>query len=92
MEVIVATPEQLRQIISEEIKKISLIMPQNDRLPKEYLKTEEVEEMFGISKCTLELDRVKKQGIPYIKKGRLVLYKIEDVREYLERMKIKVHF
>lgn len=92
MEVIVATPEQLRQIISEEIKKISEILPQNAPPKKEYLKTEEVEELFGISKCTLELDRVKKQGIPYIKKGRLVLYNIKDVREYLERMKIKVHF
>ncbi len=92
MELIVATPEQLRQIISEEIKKVSDLLPQKAAPQKEYLKTEEVEELFGISKCTLEQDRVKKQGIPYIKKGRLVLYKIQDVREYLERMKIKVQF
>lgn len=91
MEVIVATPEQLRQIISEEIQKISEFLPQSAPTQKEYLKTEEVEELFGISKFVLEQDRVKKQGIPYIKKGRLVLYKLEDVREYLEKMKIKVH-
>lgn len=90
-EVILVKPNELRLLINEELHKIIELLPQNTSVQKEYLNTAEVEEIFGISKFVLESDRVKKQGIPYIKKGRLVLYKIDDVRKYLEQNKIKVH-
>ncbi len=89
-EIIVATPSKLREIFSEEFSKIYNLLLQQTSVQKEFLTTGEVEEIFGISKSTLEVDRVKKRGIPYTKKGRLVLYSIEDVREYLEKNKIQV--
>lgn len=91
--VVLVTPDQLRRLVSEEFKKVVVdLLPQQHAVKKEYLTSAEVEEIFGISVSVLESDRVKKQGIPYHKKGRLVLYKIDDVRKYLEMNKVQVHF
>lgn len=90
--VVLVTPDQLRKLVSEEFKKVVVDLLPQHTVKKEFLTSAEVEEIFGISVSVLESDRVKKQGIPYHKKGRLVLYKIDDVRKYLEMKKVQVHF
>ena len=58
---------------------------------KEYLTPGEVQEIYGLSMKWLANQRWAKKGIPYIKTGRKVLYKKEDVEAFLEGRKIKVN-
>ena len=44
----------------------------------------QVSEMIGISQIKLKTDRMKLQGIPFVKIGRCVRYRKEDVSAYLE--------
>ncbi len=44
---------------------------------------EEVEAEYGISQGTLANDRWKRQGIPFYKLRRRVLYKRADVEQYV---------
>lgn len=57
-------------------------------LPK-LLTTEELAEMLGLSADTLAQDRYLKQGFPYIKIGKRVRYRFEDVFAYLEANTIR---
>jgi predicted DNA-binding transcriptional regulator AlpA len=48
------------------------------------LKQEEVAELIGMSRAWLEQCRFRKTGIPYLKLGRAVRYRMKDVMEWLE--------
>lgn len=90
-QVFILNADDLRKIINEEITQVySSFFPEKNKTKKEYLNSNEVEEIFGISNSMLTMDRHRKQGIPYIKKGRSVLYHIDDIRNYLANNKIKV--
>ena len=52
------------------------------------INTIELAEYLGVSESGLKQSRVKGDGIPFIKIGQLVRYRLEDVEAYLEsRMK-----
>ncbi len=50
------------------------------RLLKDY----EVEAQYGISKFTLRADRIHERRFKYIKIGRSVYYRIEDIESMLD--------
>lgn len=52
-------------------------------MTREYLDTEAVSELTGISRSTLEKARVAGTGIPFIKAGRSVRYALSDIRAWM---------
>ena len=60
------------------------------RMEKKYLAPKEVEKIYGLSEKWLANMRWEKIGIPYRKIGKKVLYRIEDVENYLEKHAVKV--
>jgi len=50
-----------------------------------YLKEQDVADITGMSLSKLRNDRCSGVGIPYCKVGRSVRYRIEDVREFMDR-------
>ncbi len=54
-----------------------------------YLKEKEVSDMIGRSVKTLRNDRFMRKGLPYVKNGRSVRYKVEDVVTYMEDRKVQ---
>ncbi|MFN3955100.1 MAG: helix-turn-helix domain-containing protein [Pararhodobacter sp.] len=59
-------------------------------LPK-LMKQNEVAAYLGVSKQFLERDRWQGATIPYVKIGRGVRYRAEDVTQYVERNFNAVH-
>lgn len=55
------------------------------------LTEDEVSKLFNINKHTLQRERFNGTGIPYVKLGRRVRYKIEDIQKYIERNTIGNH-
>ena len=50
------------------------------------LNSNEVSELLGVRKGTLSYWRcVKRYDLPYVKIGRLVMYKAKDVNEFIQR-------
>ena len=54
-------------------------------VPPEYLSPKQVRELTGFSVKTLEAMRGARRGPKYFKPGGRVRYKVEDVREWIER-------
>lgn len=48
-----------------------------------YINTQQVLKATGLSRSTLDREKANKE-IKYFNKGRRCLYKIEDVREWIE--------
>ncbi len=57
---------------------------------KQYLNKHDLAVRWGISQCTLQYWRNKK-GLPFIKKGRSVVYNIEDVKQYEKKYNLLSH-
>jgi len=55
-----------------------------------YLTPKQVQKIFGLSEKWLANMRWRKKGIPYKKVGNKILYKREDVEDYIEKHTIKV--
>jgi len=56
---------------------------------QQYLTDVQVAELTGIGLSTLRNNRVKNVGMSYIKYGRAVRYKKEDVIAYMDAHRIK---
>lgn len=57
-------------------------------LPK-LLNASELADFLGISEETLSQNRYLKEGIPYIKVGKRVRYRLDDVLAYLEKNRVE---
>lgn len=57
-------------------------------MTQEYLDTEAVSELTGISQSTLEKARVRGTGMPYVKAGRSVRYALNDVRAWMNAHRV----
>ena len=55
------------------------------------LTEKEVQELYKLNVKTLQRERFNGTGIPYVKLGRRVRYKIEDIQKYIERNTIGNH-
>ena len=60
----------------------------NDKI---LLTEDEVSKLFNINKHTLQRERFNGTGIPYVKLGRRVRYKIEDIEKYIKANTIGGH-
>lgn len=56
-------------------------------MEKKFISVEELCQWLGISRKTSE--RWRKDGLPYIKQGRLVLFDIKTVEEWLKSKETK---
>ncbi len=56
----------------------------------QFLTTEDVAELMGLSVETLAQWRSQRRGIPYLKIGRAVRYDPTDVQVYLEGCRVSV--
>ena len=54
-------------------------------VPLEYYSPRQVSQQTGISEKSLEALRSSRKGPPYYKVGRLVRYKPQDVRDFIEK-------
>lgn len=88
-EIIVLTPRQLERIVADSVKKgIEKVQPLLLKAANEYLSKDEVCLRFGISKRTLDDWRRKGTGPAYYEKGSLILYRVDDVVNYLDQFRI----
>ena len=64
----------------------------NNEIKSVVLLTEkEVQELYKLNVKTLQRERFNGSGIPYIKLGRRVRYKVSDINTYLEKKTIGNH-
>ena len=59
-------------------------MADSKELPK-FLKCKEVAEWLGISEQALAQDRFRGDGIPFVRIGARVRYRLADLHEYVEK-------
>lgn len=75
--IIADTLEKLLAPVVEEICQMERIRR------KEYLTEKEVALLFSLSAATLKTQRSRGEGLPYIKKGKKVIYRRTTVTNYL---------
>jgi hypothetical protein len=64
--------------------KRSAIVDREPVAPKRLLKDYEVEAQYGISRFTLRADRIHARRFKFIKIGRSVYYRVEDIEMMLD--------
>ena len=55
------------------------------------LTEKEVQELYKLNVKTLQRERFNGTGIPYVKLGRRVRYKIEDIEKYIKANTVGGH-
>ena len=63
----------------------SIAPTREEKVPHRLLKDTEVEAQYGISRFTLRADRIHARKFKFIKIGRSVYYRIEDIEMILDR-------
>lgn len=63
----------------------SIAPTREEKVPHRLLKDTEVEAQYGISRFTLRADRIHARKFKFIKIGRSVYYRIEDIEIMLDR-------
>ena len=53
----------------------------------DYMNREQVSKYLNVSSSTV--DNLKKKGLPYIKIGKLIWYKVEDVKTWLDQHRVQ---
>ncbi len=56
--------------------------------PRRLLRDYEVEAQYGISRFTLRADRIHERRFKFIKIGRSVYYRIEDIEKILDSLAV----
>ena len=86
---VVLTVDQLETIIERAVARgVEKVKPLLLKAANEYLTAEETAMRFGLSKRTLDDWRRNAEGPAYIQKGKLTLYKVADVSDYLMSYRI----
>ena len=86
METIVCTGTELRALISEELARtLHDVLPEAVRraTAKPYLTKAELMDLTGWSARQVEYKKSRRE-LPFVKRGRLVLFPTEEVYAYLE--------
>lgn len=78
-----ATLENALKISMEPILELELMKR------KEYLNVEEVSMVFNLNVASLNAQRSRRIGPPYVKHGNRVLYNTQEVRDYLQARKVR---
>ena len=88
-ELVVLTRKELDSVIeSAVIRALEKAKPYLLKAASEYISEEEAALRFGISKSTLAMWRKNDEGPAYHKNGKLTLYKVADVEEWLTRFRV----
>jgi excisionase family DNA binding protein len=90
MQTVVISPEELREIINGAVEKAV-----TDHIPgairkatrKEYLTIEELSDLTGWSRRTIQYLRDSRQ-LTFYQDGRRILFKTDEVEEYLNSKKV----
>jgi len=53
-------------------------------VPDQFLTTKEVANLLHMSVVRLEQDRYKRRGLPYLRLGRTIRYRLDHINAYLE--------
>ena len=78
--------EAINKAINEKINPIVEL----EKLRRmEYLTVEETAKLFSLEKNTLNTQRSRGTGPPYVKIGSKILYPVEGVREYMKKHLVK---
>lgn len=91
-QVFIPTESKFREILNETVddvlaRRIPQIMRQANR--KEYMTTAEVEDLTGMSSSTQKYHR-DAGNLPWSQEGRRILYRTEDVEEFIEDRRINM--
>ena len=89
-DVAVLTPEQVRTAVREEVHaalKTVLPLAIRQAMEKPYLTKSELMQLTGWSSRQVEYKKSKRE-IPFIRRGRLVLFPTQDVFAYLEEGRV----
>ena len=84
------TPEEVRTAVREEVQAVlKEVLPQVIRqaIEKPYLTKSELQQLTGWSSRQIEYKKSRRE-IPFVKRGRLVLFPTEDVFAYLEEGRV----
>lgn len=76
-------------LISYVILSDNVLQKRGTMAGRRYLTEGQVAEIVGRAVQTLRNDRFRRQGLPYIKLGKLVRYDEQDVIDYMESRKIQ---
>ena len=80
----------LNQAIDKAInEKLDSIVELEKLRRMEYLTVEETAKLFSLEKNTLNTQRSRGTGPPYVKIGSKILYPVEGVREYMKKHLVK---
>ena len=63
----------------------------NETMSVVLLTEKEVQDLYKLNVKTLQRERCSGSGIPYVKLGRRVRYKVSDINAYLEKKTIGNH-
>ena len=83
----------LRSTVSSK-KELTLIIKQEEIImngQEKYITEKEVTEITGRALSTLRNERFLGKGIPYIKIGKSVRYRLDDVIEFMESRRIETY-
>ena len=56
-----------------------------ENLAHKYLSTKELSDILGLNPCTLRCWRMRKQGPPWVKIGRVARYAVSAVNAWIEK-------
>ena len=88
-ELVVLTRRDFEAVIeSSVIRGLEKAKPYLLKAASEYISEEEAALRFGISKSTLAMWRRNDEGPAYHKNGKLTLYKVADVEDWLSQYRV----
>lgn len=90
MAIEIVTTEDLEKFRLKLIEDIKNIVKPSGSIQKEWIKSDEVRKLLGISPGTLQQFRIN-GNLPYSKIGGIIFYKYSDVMDALERKKRPVY-
>ncbi|MBN2631404.1 MAG: helix-turn-helix domain-containing protein [Rhodobacteraceae bacterium] len=74
------------QEILDRLDRIETLLSQGQR---EYLDNDAAASFLGLQSNTLEVWRTKREGPPFVRVGRKVMYAVADLREWMEARRQK---
>ncbi len=86
----VVIPSENKGKVSEPIQTHIPLSAPIEKQQDRYLTEREVSDITGVSLSTLRSNRSSHKGMPYIKVGRSIRYKLLDVITYMDEHRIKI--
>lgn len=82
-----AVKELLPKIMGEVLNEVKQKQKKVEKFDERLLNEKEAAEMLGVSTKLLQAWRYRREGVPFVKVGRRVKYRLRDIQDYIERNK-----